>query len=483
MKIKTWLLLSYLCVMFLPLLIAYTLFAWIQTYHNDQKIREYVHTSEKLQKVKFILDDPRLYEAKIERPTVDALASKQLSIVLYSQDGFVVYSSNPVYSEQSFISKEQLYEGLYTLEQGFRIYSYKEPVFNEDELVGFYKVELLRSEWVNRISNRTYMAVAIFIGLFALIYSTVILFMNRKFTRRLSHLKKEMTAFAKGEKVREPEARNDEIGELEQHFYKMRKEIDEAKKAIVEEQRKKEYMVATISHDLKTPLTSIRAYTELLDLNQDLSTKVRQEYGQIIIEKAEFMEHMLNDLLTYTLLQSPTYEMELVKVEGAEFFEMLVSDYGPLCQEKHIQLEVYLQVTGSYAVNPEQMMRVADNLMSNAIQHTHVGNRLWIAGISDITPEWLFQFVKDQYEFDQAYGYFIVQNEGEGITQSHLNQLFEPLYQVDQSRSKKDARGTGLGLSITKQIIEKHGGDVQIFSKEQVGVSVICRLPKMRGER
>lgn len=109
-------------------------------------------------------------------------------------------------------------------------------------------------------------------------------------------------------------------------------------------------MIASISHDLKTPLTAIQAYAESL-LNNDLSQQQQEEYQQVIITKADRMKHMLEDLLMFTLLQSTNYELELVAVDGEEFFEMALSDYEPLCEEQSFTLEVFCDVDGLYAVH------------------------------------------------------------------------------------------------------------------------------------
>ncbi|HLR69919.1 MAG TPA: HAMP domain-containing sensor histidine kinase, partial [Pseudogracilibacillus sp.] len=94
---------------------------------------------------------------------------------------------------------------------------------------------------------------------------------------------------------------------------------------------------------------------------------------------------------------------------------------------------------------------------------------------------WLFEYVRKSYTFNfSKFAYIIVQNEGEGISEDKIDYLFDPLYQVDQARSKKDAHGTGLGLSITRQIIEKHGGTVDAISKENSGACFICSIPKRR---
>ncbi|SFE83892.1 sensor histidine kinase [Alteribacillus iranensis] len=325
--------------------------------------------------------------------------------------------------------------------------------------------------------------------IFLLIYLTVVFLVHRKLNRRLNRLMKQMTAFANREKVEKVPKEKDEIGELTTHFNEMRKQIEAAREKIAKEQQEKEYMVATISHDLKTPLTSIRAYTESLVSERELSAQERNEYRNVVVDKANYMKQMLDDLLMYTLLQSPTYEMEFVEVDGNEFFDMLVSDYEPLCREKNIHLHVHCDVTGNYQVNPKQMVRVADNLMSNAIQHTKEGAHIWITAISADRPipdrmfPFLFPLVKEQVREDKQDSVFlVVQNQGKGVDDEKLSQVFDPLYQVDQARSKREARGTGLGLSITKQIMNKHGGNVRMLSNEGVGTCVICKLPKIHRE-
>src|SRR5699024_11182079 len=116
-----------------------------------------------------------------------------------------------------------------------------------------------------------------------------------------------------------------------------------------------------------------------------------------------------------------------------------------LCARKNFQLRACNYVSGDYEVNPKQLMRVADNLMMNAIQHTPPSGKVWIVTLSDACniDNWLFDFVRNTYTFDfNQFAYLIVQNEGKGIPAEKLEFLFDPLYQVDQSRSKKDAHGT-----------------------------------------
>ncbi|AGA56885.1 signal transduction histidine kinase [Thermobacillus composti KWC4] len=486
MKIKTWLLLSYFVVMLLPLAAAYLLFAWINIYHNDRNVEEYVQKSLQLNRIVSVLDNPALYQPNIERPQIEKLVSPQVSIVLFNRDGLVLYTSNPLQVPPHFaLGRKQLYENLYTLEQGFRAYRYKQPVFNGNELAGFFELQLSRDEWAAGVGKRTRWVAFVFAGGFVLIYLTVVWFVNRKLNRRLNRLMEQMTAFARREPFEEMPSGNDEIGELTKHFYGMRRQIEEAHEKIARQQQEKELLIASISHDLKTPLTSIRAYAESLALPNELKAEDREEYSRIIAEKADYMKQMLDDLTVYTLLQSPAYEMELAEVDGDEFFEMLLSGYEPICREKNIRLRVHCDVTGTVRVNPRQMMRVADNLMSNAVRHTKPGANILLAAVSSgrPLPEGLFSFVTNQAELHKEDGvYLIVQNEGEGMDEEQLSRVFEPLYQADEARSKNGERGTGLGLSITRQIIRKHGGTVHIFAQKGDGTCVVCFLPKTTRE-
>lgn len=482
MKIKTWLLLSYFLVMLLPLGAAYGLFAWINAYHQDRNIAEYMESWTELNAMQAVLDDPSLYETNADMTKVNQLESDHLSVTLYTDIGFIVYTSNPMkHTPLSFVRKEQLYEGFYELQQKFGAFTYKEPVFAGNTFVGVYEVQLLRDEWVTGVGQRTWYVVGIFFVFFLALFTGVAILVNRKLNKPLHQLMGQMDSFAKGEPVTKITTRHDEIGELTKSFDRMRTELTEANRKLAEEQQKKEMMIASISHDLKTPLTSIRAYAEALQTGK-LSDVEQAEYRNVIISKSVYMRQMLDDLLMYTLLQSSNDETDYVKVDGEEFFDMLVSGYDMLCEEKRIKLRVVSNVTGEYAVNDKQLMRVIDNVMSNAIAHTNPGGEIGLAAV-DVgqTPEWSFPFVAEALKREDGM-YLIVQNEGQGLSEAEIAEVFDPLFQADSARTKAGERGTGLGLSITKQIMEKHRGDVRMVSVPDIGTAIICWLPTMKGE-
>ncbi|MFY0518691.1 HAMP domain-containing sensor histidine kinase [Lysinibacillus sp. UGB7] len=480
MKIKTWLFIMFFIVMIVPIGGAYGLYVWINAYYHDKNVGEYIEKWTELNQVKSVLEDPTLYEKKADLQEVEALVNDQLAITLYSKSGFVNYSSNPLTS--GFKSKDTILKDLFELQQKYNAFTYKEPVYYKNELVGIYEIQLVRADWVQGVERRSWLVIASIITLFFAIYTAVIVLLNRKLNRPLQELMQQMRAFAKGEHVESTlSLRKDEIGELTQTFLAMHNEIELARAHLKDEQQQKELMIASISHDLKTPLTSIQAYAESLQ-NKALTEQQQGEYREVILSKAETMKHMLEDLLMYTLLQSTSYDLELVEVDGAEFFDMALSDYEPLCEDKGFMLAVICEVDGIFAVHPKQLQRVLDNLMSNAWRYGEINSTIGLAAVNAGTyPAWCFDFVKPALTKQEGM-YVMVQNSGYGVKEEDIKRLFEPMYQADNARTKAGQRGTGLGLNIAKQIIEKHGGTVELVSQEGFGTAVLCWLPRYKGE-
>ncbi|MEG0385870.1 MAG: HAMP domain-containing sensor histidine kinase [Solibacillus sp.] len=482
MKIKTWLLLTYLLVMLLPLAGVYGLYLSINNYYQDKQVSEYFEKRSTLNKIKKVVSQYELYEREANFTELEALVSNEVQISLYGGNGQIFYTSNPMNTQiGNFEDKKILYQGLYEFKQNYRTFTYKEPIYVKGKIVGIYEVVLLRTEWIEQVNTQIYLVVGGIVLLLVVIYGGIIYFLNRRLNRPVKELILQMKAFAKGEKVPSTlHEKKDELGELAWNFFVMQQEIELARKQIQEEQGQKEFIIASLSHDLKTPLTSIQAYTEGLKSGQ-LSNEEQQDYLDVILTKSDFMKQMLDDLMMYTLLQSPSYEMHLVEVEGDEYFDMLLSDYEQVSKDKGFTVSTFIQVEGMYEVNPKQLMRVADNLLANAWRYTETAGRIEITAFEPpIIPAHCKEWVKSHLTKQEGL-YMIVQNSGKGIPAEHCQQLFKPLYQIDQARSQNGQRGAGLGLSIAQQILEKHGGDVIVTSHENEGTAIICWLPR-KGE-
>ncbi|MER1998980.1 MAG: HAMP domain-containing sensor histidine kinase [Lysinibacillus sp.] len=464
MKIKTWLLITYLLVMLLPLVALYGLYVSINNYYQDKSMQEYFEKLNDVNALKSHLENPKLYTDKqFSEEKVEGLTNEQTMITLYHPSGRGIYSSNPLATYTNFEDKEVLYKELYEFKQNYETFVYKQPVYEEGKIVGIFKITLARTEWTEQVGNNTKLIVASLIGFLLLLYGVIVYFLNRRLNQPLKQLIQQMQAFAKGKPTKPLPIQKDEIGDLTASFQRMQQEIMTNREKIESEQRQKEFMIASLSHDLKTPLTSIQAYAESLQSNA-LSEHEKQEYLQIVQSKSDYMKQLLDDLMMFTLLQSPTYELELVSVEGDEFFEMLLGDYEQVSVEKGFTATTHLHVTNSYAVNPKQLMRVLDNLVGNAWTYTNPGGTIRVAAFeAPFSPSW---YIASAQKVKGRGVYIVVQNSGSTLSNEQCQRMFEPMHQLDEARSHMGQRGAGLGLSIAKQIIEKHNGTIQAISYE-----------------
>ncbi|GGN65167.1 HAMP domain-containing sensor histidine kinase [Oceanobacillus indicireducens] len=486
MKIKYWLMISYLVVMVLPMVAVYLLYISLSNYDQKQDLQEFLHFQEIVADLESELQDVSLYQGqpKENYRNLISLTDDHLKIDLYRSDGLHLFSSMNTLGTGQFqwTSQENLFRNLNEFQKNPRTYTMKQLVFDEqNQPIGLYEITLSRSKWVEATSTRTNMMFILLAGFFLIFYIIVLLAINRKLNQPLNQLQQHMKAFADGKKPTKPLAQpKDEIGVLIHHFEQMKAQIMETNEALRKQQREKEYMVASLSHDLKTPLTAVRAYTEALE-NHHLTEKEQQEYRHILYEKLDHMKEMINDLSVFTALQSAENRLNKVSVNGNEFFEMLFTGYEEACASKQITLTTEIAVKNGYMLDPKQMVRLLDNLMDNAVRYTPSGKQIWLAGISakNPLPEWVFRAFRNEVDTWREDGTVIlIQNEGKGMKQNQLTNVFQPFYQNESSRGKGST--SGLGLSIAKMIMEKHDGKIKIWSTEDKGTLIACWL-KERG--
>ena len=474
MKIKSWLLLTYMLVMIIPLGALYGLYISINSYYQDKNVEEYFEKWTRITEIKSVLNNPELYNQQANYEEIKALTSEQLMITLYSANGKIHYSSNPLSSINSFEQRDTVYKDLYEFKQNYKTFVYKEPIYEDGRIKGIYKITIARTEWLEQVNTKTVIVISCLVVVLILVYGVAMYFLNARLNRPAKQLIEQMRAFAKGEVTKSLPIKKDELGELTASFEMMQREITTTRERLNIEQRQKEFMIASLSHDLKTPLTSIQAYTESL-LAGNLTKHEQHEYLQIIHGKSDYMKQLLEDLMIFTLLQSPTYEMDLVEVDGNEFFDMLLGDYEQVSIEKGFKATTSVNVERSYQVSPKQLMRVVDNIVLNAWTYTNLGGVIHIAAFElPNIPSWCTENLTSNLTKQGLY--IVVQNSGGTISQQQSEQMFEPLYQIDVSRSHIGQRGAGLGLSIAKQIIEKHNGTIKVVP-QQNKTAIIIWLP------
>ncbi|WP_203362095.1 HAMP domain-containing sensor histidine kinase [Bacillus sp. REN10] len=480
MKIKYWLMGVFLAAMLLPIIALYLLYISLNSYHENLFMKEHFELENQIATIEPHLQDPYLYQLHTPEyyESLKKLTNASQKISLYRPDGLVLYESmKPTTTNASFVDRQKLYQHVNELQKKSRSYTIKKTLFHNGELIGLYEITIGRDHWVEGVKYRTFILTASLALFIVILYTVILLLVNRKLNKPLKKLSIQMTAFADGKDIKNTlYANKDEIGELITHFNQMREKINDSNRLLNKQQQEKEFIVASLSHDLKTPLTTIQTYTEALQNNQALTETEKEEYRQILFDKMAYMKQILDDLSVYTSLQSAKTTLNLVEVDGEEFFDMLLSGYEEQCTRKRITLLTEQQIHSSYRVDPKQMMRIMDNLMANAIRHTNEHRQIGLAAIETHCPlpDWVFHPIApklDAWRKDRTI--LIIQNEGLAIPYSLQNKIFEPFVQGDDARAKGSS---GLGLSIVKMLIEQHGGSIALWSEPGYGTLIACSL-------
>ncbi|MGM0501194.1 MAG: two-component system histidine kinase PnpS [Bacillota bacterium] len=216
--------------------------------------------------------------------------------------------------------------------------------------------------------------------------------------------------------------------------------------------------VSNVSHELKTPLTSIKGYVETL-LEIDPDGKTYQSFLKVIKDETNRLEVLIEDILDLSKIESKVSQ-EQKEVDLKQVINNVLSLVEPKANDKEVDLKLQLGeelpvVKGDY----NQLSRMMINLIDNAIKYTPQGG-----------------FVKLKSKVKQEQLIIEVEDNGLGIPKEDLSRIFERFYRVDKGRSRK-LGGTGLGLSIVKHIIENHGGEIEVESKLEQGTKFIIKLP------
>ncbi|MCR5468829.1 MAG: HAMP domain-containing histidine kinase [Lachnospiraceae bacterium] len=260
------------------------------------------------------------------------------------------------------------------------------------------------------------------------------------------------------------EARSDdEIGRLCESFEEMRKRLKESSEEKLNNEMENRALISNIAHDLKTPITAVKGYSEgLLDGVADTPEK-REKYLRTINNKANEIDTLLNELTLYSKIDTNKIPYNYTKLPVADYFNDCAEELGIDLENKNIGFS-YLNYVGNDVLiiaDPEQLKRVINNIVGNSVKY--MSNR---AGVINLR-------VKDVGDFIQVE----IEDNGKGIAQKDLPYVFERFYRADASRNSATG-GSGIGLSIVKKIIEDHGGKIWLTSKEDVGTIMYFVLRK-----
>lgn len=314
---------------------------------------------------------------------------------------------------------------------------------------------MLLDSYILRLGTRSLIVTLVAASIVALVILSLLL----KKLRRMQHA---VTAFEKGNlSSRITVTSNDEIAQLAQAFNSMADTIVQNLENIKHTDDLRRELIANISHDLKTPLTSIQGYIETLILKADnLPAEERKEYLEIILSGTERLIILVEQILEFSKLEAKQTLPSMEPFSIAELVQDVVQKFQPQAEKQKIRLRAVIpkDLLLVYA-DIAMIERVLQNLIDNAMRHT--------PEIGVVTVE----IVRNNNSVVVN-----ISDTGYGIPQEDLPHIFDRFYRAEKSRSRNSG-GTGLGLAITQKILEAHNSDITVQSAVSAGTTFSFHLP------
>ena len=329
------------------------------------------------------------------------------------------------------------------------------PITEHLNIRGYVAVHYLMSDLYQSRSSLLWIIQLLFVITY-LMTAVLFLFYSFYIRKPLYAITKGASEFANGNlSYQIPVKSENELGYLASNLNYMADKLN----------RNGEYQrqfISNISHDFRSPLTSIKGYVEAM-IDGTIPVEMQEKYLKIISYEAERLEKLTRGLLTLNELDIHKRMLNIQDFDINQTIKSTAASFEGTCTTRQILLELILSGQTLYAhADLEQIQQVLYNLLSNAIKFSPDHSTITIETTEKNGK--IFVSVKDH---------------GIGIPKSSLNRIWERFYKIDRSRGK-DQKGTGLGLAIVKEIISAHGQHINLFSTEGVGSEFILTLEQAK---
>lgn len=250
---------------------------------------------------------------------------------------------------------------------------------------------------------------------------------------------------------------------LDVHTYSEVERISESFNRMIDVIRQqdeaKQSFASNVSHELKTPLASMKVLSDSLLSQEGMPEELYREFLVDITHEIERMTNIINDLLTMVKLDKNTADMNIVNISINDLIEQLLKRLRPIAAERNIEL-IYESFRPIMADVDEVKLSIAlNNLIENAIKYNYDDG-----------------WVRVTLNADHKFFYVKIEDSGVGIPEDVQDKIFDRFYRVDKARSR-DTGGTGLGLSLTRSTVLLHRGSIKLHSKEKEGSTFTVRIP------
>lgn len=397
------------------------------------------------------------------------------TVVIYGENGEIV--SSKLTKTQSKSIRETLEYALdnktaYLVEQD-ELY-YMAPLRIEHEQVGVVQFYYSLTENITFYDQIRQLFIYVGAGIF--LFSFILAFLYfQSFANGIIKLEKMVNRVRVGQYENQRLKRKDEIGRLSVGIQAMSTQIKTTMKGMEEEQEKltlavnklsildqqQKQFIGNVTHEFKTPLTSIKAYIDLLDMYPDDNELLETAKCNIASETNRLYD-MVDKVLQLSSLEKYDFEYHPEKIQVDQVIQSVLQSLSGKMNKFGIQLETEL-TTAYIKVDQDSFVLVLINLLDNAIKYNKASGKV---------------FVKNYVQND--YVHIEIMDTGIGIPKEAVDRVFEPFYTVDKNRARERG-GTGLGLSLVKKYVDKQGGEIHLVSTDESGTTVCISFPVMKG--
>ncbi len=325
------------------------------------------------------------------------------------------------------------------------------------------------SQALQRFALGSTISVLLFVLLGILIFSLIFLLLQRKMARDIETIAHAVKQISEGDLSTRLELEGEgELTDIAENLNRMEEDIQELIDKERTSEQSKTDLITNVAHDLRTPLTSILGYLELLRKNQKLSPEMQQKYLDIAYNKSVRLQKLIEELFGFTKLSYGKINMNVTKVDIVELLAQLLEESYPNFQKNGLSYDfVSNRKSQIIEADGDLLARLFDNLIGNAIKYGKEGKRVRVSLRADreiVTIKIV------------NYGYVIPENE--------LPLIFDRFYRTDHSRTNASGPGgTGLGLAIVKNITDMHHGTVSVSSDLSGTVFTVRLKIHFDGER
>lgn len=327
------------------------------------------------------------------------------------------------------------------------------PIIDDTgKISGVIKVSLSGYATIQTINYMKRISIAVMIALL-LVFSGILVFVIYKLTSPAKDMKEAILSLSDGDKN----------ARIKKQTIKEYKDIGDAVNVLLDRLESidgsRDEFVSNVSHELKTPMTSMKVLADSLLATENAPIEVYKDFMQDIAEEIDRENEIIGDLLNLVRTDGERAVLNIETVDVNELMEVVLKRLKPIALKNNIEIifESMRPVTAS--IDRVKFIIVLTNIIENAIKYNH--------------PE---GWVKITLNADHKFFYVDVSDSGIGIPEECKDQVFERFYRVDKARSRETG-GTGLGLAITKNIVLLHKGTIKFYSKENEGTTFNIRIP------